>query len=773
MAGPEIVPEATAPTGTGPRGDVLGRPGVDYRQLQQPTELIQPWHIPQSGREQEADALSRAFEGFGKEAQGWGSKMAAQAGKNAGADAGTQPGFNPKTGLAALTPYGEGFNAAAHVTYTSQSEVNVENAVSQAEITNPRDPGAYMQHAIAARDATLKETPPLYQPEVLTMFNRRIAAGQARINEQTVKGNQADAQAAYTDTLQPRLDAATRTASDLPAGQATATMQQFLYDDKLKRQGLVSSGAWSQERADAVGQEVNDRTVKAINAVHAQGITRGFMDTVRQGDVDAADKQLNSYLQDPANSDADKQRVWEEFEKQRQAYTTLQSQVHAADIDKMGQQLIQGTGLAPKVGADGLVHPQGAFGGQVESQIRDMYNKGWITNETRHAWMDTATRNMVTAAKTDSYNQVIDDHLHNGQGLDPADPKLVKATGPYFESHMQLQGTPYGTPSYATAATAFAHMTNIVPPTVKANVRVGLLSSDPNQVAYAARLSKQLQDANPQAALYDDHDTKVAALAGVVNDALDAGSTPQQALALGHAQVDVTPAERTARNDAYAAAVKKAGQGKPLDINTAALQKQLDSTYGSHFMFFSGSAPPASTVMRAQFDSLTRDFYAQTGDLGKAQSLAGQKLMQSWGPSTIQSAGSQHFDGRPQIVQNPIPAADVPRVKQDMLDTATANGFKGDAATLALVPMPGVRDPSRQWGLTFQDPDGYREPVMDAKTGKPVILDTQATRPSASAQAEATTAKRLAAWQAQQKQQATTDAITHSGLRVWSQPAKW
>lgn len=737
----DLLPSPTAPTGFGPSNSSPIRPGVDYRQVQQATDLIQPWHIPQSGKEQEFASLSQAFKDFSNDAATVGQHFSKQEGTAAGAAAGMDPGFTPKTGLAAVTTSGEAFNAAAHVTYVANTQTSIEAAVASAEEANPRDPIAYQQQVQAARDATLKQTPALYQPEVQTMFDRRITAGQARINEATINGNKADAEYAFTSTLTPRLKDAVRTAQELPADQQGAVMQQFVHDTGTMVDGLVTSGAWSQTRADAVKEQILDMTTQAVHANYADNIAKGYMDTVRRGDVDTADKQVQSYMSDPANSDQDKSAVLQAFEKQREEYTKFQGQLHANDIASVDQQLVQGTGTLKGVGA---------YGPAIESTIRSQYNQGWISPEAMQARMVQARRNELVGTQTDAGNQLIDDAVHNHTGLDPSDKATVKATGPYFDAHMQLNNTPYGTPGYAVSAASFTHTTNIVPPTVKANIRVGLLSNDPDQVAYAARLSDELKKANPQAALFDDSEPKLQSLSSIVVDNLNAGASSQQALAMATKQVDVTPEQKKIREDDYSAALKKASSDKPEQVSTLALQSRLNAAFAPHF--WQGAAPAAPVAMRAEFDSLTRQFYTQTGDLGKAQDLASGQLLKSWGPSKV--------NGQPELMKWPVPDSDVARVRQNVEDTAKANNYQGDPNHVTLVPASGLTDPSqgRFWQLHYTDKDGVEEPLLGADN-RPVLFDMAKGKPDFATTQAALAAQKIQSARALRDQQQQTDAI--------------
>ena len=83
----ELAPEDTASTGTGPRGEAP-RPGVDYRQLQNPVMPLSPDQLPSTGRVQEAEQLAATLKNFSGKVQDFAVQRATQAGAIAGAAAG-------------------------------------------------------------------------------------------------------------------------------------------------------------------------------------------------------------------------------------------------------------------------------------------------------------------------------------------------------------------------------------------------------------------------------------------------------------------------------------------------------------------------------------------------------------------------------------------------------------------------------------------------------------------------------------------------------------
>src|SRR5208282_3852594 len=222
MADNNLMPEATAPTGTGPRGDEAIKPGIDYRQVQPQFELRQPWHIPTSGAATEAEELAHSLKSFSKETGDLGVRYAAQEGKEAGATAALGGNFQAKTGLQALTAYGQNFNASGHVVYLSQTQTSIMTANDAAMQAYKNDPIGYQTEMQAIRKATLEETPSLYKPEIADLFDKHMEAGRNRIQEDTIKQGQEDAINAVR-TAQPYIiDKTVKAAGELSDEKATA-----------------------------------------------------------------------------------------------------------------------------------------------------------------------------------------------------------------------------------------------------------------------------------------------------------------------------------------------------------------------------------------------------------------------------------------------------------------------------------------------------------------------------------------------------------------------
>ena len=728
MASSELQPDATAPTGTGPRGDIPIRSGVDYRQVQQPTELRQPWHIPSSGAASEAEELAHALKGFSKDADVFGTKLNMQAGKAAGAQVGLDPGFQPKTGLAAVTAYGQNYNAAAHVVYVANTQTSVESMIDQAEQAYPHDPIAFQAHVQQVRDAMLKETPSLYQPEVQTMLDRRIEAGHNRIAEATIKQGQQDGVAAYTGTEESRIKTAVRTAADLPDDKATAAIQQALHDNATMADGLVASGAISKARADTLKVEFQNKITEEVHTHHAESVAGNWISTARTTqDITSGDRALASYVNDPANSTEDKARVGAEYARQREQFEHQQGILHAPEVQKLASYIEQ---------VPGEKEGRGAFGPGVLASIDNMRKQGWITTEYARSLGDRVALNSAKGQNddTDTYNV---NRVWNGEDpkFDPKDPKAGKAVDTFFKTVTAANGFARGTDGYEALAVSTMQHTSIVPPTIRKGIIADLASGDPMRAAQAARLQERLHTANPNADIYQD-DTKSAAFGDTLQRNLDAGMPPPMAYEMARGQTDPPRDVQEARKQQYTDAVKTATEKNPHKANADVLQTKLtDAGVGGEHWYGNTAAPPAPVAARAEYEGLTQEFYTRTGKIDQAQDLAFQQLQKTWRMTNI--------NGSNELMKWGPTAADTPIIRDGIAQTAQALKLPDDPKTIQLTPFGGTSlSQGRYWNLTHANGDlvldDKNQPVtIDIAKGRPQYADRVAKQQAADAAAKA------------------------------------
>ena len=119
-----------------------------------------------------------------------------------------------------MTASNQAYNAAGAVSFKAQTEVHAITSIEAARQANSADPVAFASAAQAIRENILKQTPPLFQPEISTMLDRHIAAGQIRTGEQANANVKGAAVADWSTTQSTRFNGAIVAASHLPQDQS-------------------------------------------------------------------------------------------------------------------------------------------------------------------------------------------------------------------------------------------------------------------------------------------------------------------------------------------------------------------------------------------------------------------------------------------------------------------------------------------------------------------------------------------------------------------------
>lgn len=153
---------------------------LDYRQVQGPEQL--DTNLPDSGASARAQALSRTFKEFTDVAANEGSKFSAEAGKQAGAAAGASGDPNYRTGWNQFSAYNTAYNNAATGQYAIESQAHADDLAERLRVEANNDPAAFQATYSAARDATLKNAPPMARAALTEIYNRNLAAGMSSIS---------------------------------------------------------------------------------------------------------------------------------------------------------------------------------------------------------------------------------------------------------------------------------------------------------------------------------------------------------------------------------------------------------------------------------------------------------------------------------------------------------------------------------------------------------------------------------------------------------------
>lgn len=246
----ELLPNQEAAGGPGGPRTGIADTGVDYRRVQQPVDMLQPWRLPSNGSAEKASALAGLFKDFSGVTGQIAQKVQTKAGAIAGAAAGATgtPGY--KEGLLQFNAYNTAYNNAATRSYLIQSEAHAESTVSTLQVNAAKDPALFTQTATAARDAALKETPEQAKAEVMDAWNRRIAQGTATISAQQASDVLTHNQGVLDQGIGLSVNKIAKLHAQAAAGDATAWDQGA---DELAKMTAMINGA------------VNDHTISATD----------------------------------------------------------------------------------------------------------------------------------------------------------------------------------------------------------------------------------------------------------------------------------------------------------------------------------------------------------------------------------------------------------------------------------------------------------------------------------------------------------------------------
>jgi len=355
-------------------------------------------------------------------------------------------------------------------------------------------------------------------------------------------------------------------------------------------------------------------------------------------------------------------------------------------------------------------------GPQDKASAWNLYEKGALNPTELASVMGGIERSEREAAKKGLSLEGARQAYESGTPLDSEHPEVKKGVGLLFTSLTQ-DSTP-GSPDYVNRATDVTAKVGVAPEPALSWARTSLVGGDPKSAAAAADMIDRLDSTNPRSMAYA-LDPKTKAIAGVINEAVRAGTDP--AIAVDMARKNAQ-SDNKALEERWTQLVGAGPKGFATQQN--ALQSRLSSD--EHFKpgFFS-SVPQVPTAMQSEFDALTKDYYRYTGgDLKQARDLATRDLTHTWGVSEVNGkreimayAPESMFPGlTPQVVREDIAAALKDR-----------QGLDPSTVRLVMDPQRTARTQGSQWNLEAPDKNGLLE-VMRDKSGNPLVYQLPVTK---------------------------------------------
>lgn len=299
---------------------------------------------------------------------------------------------------------------------------------------------------------------------------------------------------------------------------------------------------------------------------------------------------------------------------------------------------------------------------------------------------DVAARELVRGA------------LATGTPLDPQNDKQRKALSASFT--VEARNSPPGSEPWQQLASAYAVRTRVLPEPATAWVRASLRSPNPKTAAAAAQFVGAVQAEAPDALTGFDAPTKAFAM--TLSTMIAGGADPEKAVEIARQNVfETKPAIVEQRQKEF-----NDGKNGVAKASDSALESFIDRDFDTAFSW----QPAADPGIRADFKSLTEQYYLRTGDKEAAQELAWQDVRRVYGVSEV--------NGVKQMMAFPpekfgVPAAEI----RKELDALGPNiSLVPDALTLRLVnsladgkPVQPSYQLMTAQGLPLTDEKGIRK----------------------------------------------------------------
>lgn len=618
-------------------------------------------------------------------------------------------------------------------------------------------------------DATLKAQSQLANPAQVTAFQREAA--QLRTSGlRTIAAHEADQQrVSLVDSASASIDAniqtATSNASDpVQVAQATAAVR-----DRLRT--VAEANGYSPERAALEERAALDKLNSSV--IQAQILNSNDMGQLRQLATVSLDHPLFQSLE-PAT-------VYKLQQAARSAYTgkradeylqiyghlgTSAGATALAELDHDGTPESLASEIRASVNAgllrrrdqqqqinqrsiEGIVSDvaAGTAGRETLNAVHTLYENGTLGPEQAASYAGQIERAVRERSSDEASAAAIAQAMAEGLPLDPRNADHRKALASAFAS--DSRGTRVGSAQWQSVAQAYATRTRMLPEQADAWMRQAMRSPDPQLAQSAAQFYGAVQATSPDATSSVDADTR--AMAATVNGMVQAGTDPTRAVETARANVLEVNAETRKRRESEFTAVKD---------QDSALTHAIHGDFGH---FFSAD-PVATSALRADWQTLSREYYQKTGDINAARGLAWSDLKRTYGVSKVNGAeqvmiappenfGVQPHDVRADIAEflKANPQADGSTADEILvvpdgrtLRQSAANG-SGLQPSYKLVTKSGdlVRDAAGSVKM-------YTLPNGDEMTARIKAAQAQAAQ---AAQAEIDAARKEREWLYQRQQQ--------------------
>ena len=233
----------------------MAHPATRFRDLQPPALIDLRARKTSTGGAQAAQALAASLGSFSRTAFDVASSLSSIKGAKEGTEAGVAGTPEFRQGIRGMTAFGRAYNDSALRSYAIKTEIDLEENAARLETEAGTNPEAFGNAMVAIRDATLEEAPAETHALVTQIYNKRTAAGLARIQVALVNELRDEGVKLANEQISNLTEkVAFLRAQDTPEAHAEAEAEEaklFILLDAVEADGTYSESEARVARKDA------------------------------------------------------------------------------------------------------------------------------------------------------------------------------------------------------------------------------------------------------------------------------------------------------------------------------------------------------------------------------------------------------------------------------------------------------------------------------------------------------------------------------------------
>lgn len=652
--------------------------------------------LPSTGAEDLGNRLAQYSRRIGNTATQYGAALRRQQGEQEGLREGAAGNPQPRTGFAAITPFGQAYNNSAEAAYSAKVQTDINETADRLALEHEADPEGFSAAMDAVAVQLYKTVPEPFRPLVGTVLNGRKSAVAARLAQQRKIRVDNETLAATLQGMENGAQAAVEAASKLPGAEGDDLLKGYIAENRKRWEVLAREGIIAPTDVLKYDAAFRKSVTEGLDNYEVVSVTERLTDLANV-DVQAAAAAMELVWQNEDLTTAQKEAIQDSFNSTVSDIHGRRSRIYAEQTARIAER------LAARDTSESLV-----------TEAEALYRNGAYTVDQLEGVRAGRMRNIKAAQDTQDSIGVVKRSIASGVPLDPRNADDRKNVDAYFSAVVANAGFQAGSEQWRQAAIQVYQATNILPETASSWARSKMLSqADAPGAALAARFMAAATEANPLAAPYTVEDANTSSFIYQVNAATNAGVDPIVAVETARANLNIPKEQRELLDTRYTA-------GKFEQTNETAL-RQFMYTEGSGMdyapWYLPGDPLPETPLaMQAEYNSLVKTYFRLNGgDIEGARRQAAGVVKRTYRVSDV--------NGKPEIIKFGPPKGTGPMLRQVLNDALTANGFTGDPNTVKLRPS-WVSDSTQgtAWFLVHENEDGDVVDVVRGKRNQPAVF---------------------------------------------------